>query len=78
MKIAIVDSGIDDRIISNEIIEIRNYTKEGKYDYCGHGTGCFLTIASYINKKVEYIIVKVLNRNGCTDLLTLKKALQAE
>ena len=76
MKIAIVDSGIDDRIISNEIIEIRNYTKEGKYDYCGHGTGCFLTIASYINKKVEYIIVKVLNRNGCTDLLTLKKALQ--
>lgn len=75
MKIAIIDSGIDQNVYDKNITDIRNYTDEGEYDYIGHGTNCYKLICSRLTINVEYIIVKVLNEFGGASIENLYDAL---
>lgn len=84
VKIAVLDSGIDkkcdcfkDIILSgrkvfwdNKVIYDNNFSDEN-----GHGTACASTIYREF-KNLELVIVKIMNQNGRTNVLTVEEALR--
>lgn len=72
MKIAILDSGIDqDKVVRNRI----NYIEgENWEDNLGHGTLCYNVITN-INKDAEIDIYKVLDKNGKSNSKVVCQAL---
>jgi len=75
IRVAILDSGIDKSSVSNKVIQIVNVTNETEYDLNGHGTNVFNFI-ELTDNYCEYIIVKVLDKNGRTNIKYLCDSLE--
>lgn len=79
IKIAIADSGIDEKIYNNNnnIVSVESFVENNFWDKNGHGTLCYNFLQSYFSSNTtEYFILKIFNDNGYTNFDILVKALE--
>jgi|GEM_PF-5920269 len=87
IRVAVIDSGIDHMHpeLAGKVVAFKDFTDEGRGDYCGHGSHCAGIIAAQnagghgvlgIAPGVELLDAKVLDEDGTGDTTSIAAAVR--